>query len=751
MRSHRSPFRPEALALAVVLACLPAAPARARAQEGDDPDTPRYGEPVDVETAPRPVGRAARIEGEIRIDGRLDEAAWGRAPVLGDFVQAQPDRGLPATQATRVRVVYDDERLYIGAEMDESAPDAYVVQSLEQDFPGLSTRDADIFGVSLDTFLDRRNSYIFLVNPFGAYRDGQTFDDSRSTDFGWDGVVDLRTRRHAGGWTLEMAIPWSSLRFAAGPGEHAWGLNMLRRVRRLNEDSYWAPLDRRDPIHRMSRAGTLEGFDSLAAGRSIQVKPYLLADDHGGADLAGVDGSIDAGVDVKVGVTSTLTFDGTVNTDFSQVEVDQERVNLTRFPLFFPEQREFFVENSGSFAFGDVAERGIRMGTSLRDFTLFHSRRIGLADGAPVPIRGGARLSGSVGAFEVGLLDIRTGPSGEGSGENFAVARLRRELGDAADVGVMLLDRRAVGSDHDGAWHRSWGVDANGRLGSFLLNTYLAGSDGSDGAPDDRWAGRVSLAYRDRILDGSVQVRHMGAGFDPALGFVRRSAVEQAFATVGLHLPGGARVQEWAPWIELDYVSDLGGLLLSRSGGAGLGVDLADGSRLDVALARRRERLVEPFDVGDAVVPTGAYDFDEWQVSYGSSAARALSGTVRGGWGGYFDGSRRSLGLDGRWLASARVALDVSADYNRLELPGAAPFNSSAYGGRLKVGFTTSLFASAYVQYNETVDQMVSNVRFNWIHAPLSNLFLVFTERRIGGEGVLERTVTLKATRLVSF
>ncbi len=741
---------PTPLILAVVLASFPVLPARVRGQQNER-DAIRHPEPVDVEAVPRPEGWAARVQSPVRIDGVLDDDAWAGAQVLGDFLQSQPDRGLPATQATRVRVVYDDERLYIGAEMDESEPDAYVVQSLEQDFPSLSTRDADVLGITLDTFLDRRNSYIFLVNPWGAYRDGQTFDDSRSTDFGWDGVVNLRTRRHERGWTLEMAIPWSTLRFAPGDGEQAWGLNLLRRVRRLNEDSYWAPLDRRDPIHRMSRAGTLRGFEGLRSGRPVQVKPYVLGDDRGGSAWAGESGSLDAGVDLKVGLTSTLTLDGTVNTDFSQVEVDRERVNLTRFPLFFPEQREFFVENSGSFAFGDVAERGIRMGTSLRDFTLFHSRRIGLTDGAPVPIHGGGRLSGSVGAFEVGLLDLRTGGQDGRPGENFAVARLRRELGDAADVGVMLLDRRSAGGDSDGAWNRSWGVDANGRLGAWLLNSYVAGSDGSGAAADDRWAGRLSVAYRDRIVDGSVQVRHMGAGFDPAMGFVRREAVEQAYGTVGLHLPGGAAVQEWAPWVDLDHVTDLDGLLLSRSGGAGLGVDLADGSRLDVSLARRRERLVEPFGVRDAVVPVGAYEFDEWQVSYGSSAARALSGTVRGGWGGYFDGTRRSLGLDGRWLASARVAVDVTADYNRLTLPGFDAFNSSAYGGRIKVGFTTRLFASAYVQYNETADQVVSNVRLNWIHAPLSNVFLVLTERRVGGEGVLERTVTLKATRLLAF
>jgi hypothetical protein len=748
MRAHSPPVLALLLSLVGVAGLQPLS-----AQDGGNRDATRRETAVDVELVPRPMGLAVRVDdGSIRIDGALDEAAWSEAPILTDFVQSQPSRGMPATQVTRVRIVYDDDRLYIGAEMNEDDPDAYVIQSLEEDFPGLSTRDADIFGIALDTFLDRRNSFLFLINPWGAYRDGQTFDDSRATDFGWDGVVNVRTRRHASGWTMEMSIQWSSLRFAPGDDTGGWGLNMLRRVRRLNEDSYWAPLDRRDPVHRMSRAGTLGGLQDLQGRRTLQVKPYLLGDDPAGRLLAERGGSFEAGLDLKVGVTSTLTFDGTVNTDFSQVEVDQERVNLTRFPLFFPEQREFFVENSGSFAFGDVTERGIRMGTSLRDFTLFHSRRIGLSGGAPVPIRAGGRLSGSVGDLEVGLLDIRTGGVDGAPGENFAVARVRTEVGDAADVGVMLLDRRSSGAGSDRSWNRSWGVDANGRRGGWLVNTYLAGSDGSDAAAEDRWAGRASLAYRDRVWDGSVQLRHMGEGFDPGMGFVRRSGVEQGYATVGVHLPGGSAVQEWAPWIALDYVTDLEGLLLSRSREAGLGVDLSDGSRVDVTLDQRHERLREPFVVREgAVVPRGAHDFDEWGLSFASSAARRLSGTVRGGWGGYFDGSRRSLGLDGRWLASARVAVDVTADYNRLELPGLAPFNSSAYGARLKLGLTTYLFASAYVQYNEAADQTVSNVRVNWIHAPLSNVFVVFTQRRVGGDGLLERVVTLKATKLLSF
>jgi hypothetical protein len=345
--------------------------------------------PIDVEAAPRPFAHATEVTGDMDTDGKLDEPQWLQAQVISDFVQSQPHAGFPPTERTVVRVVYDEDKLYIGAVCYDAEPDKLVITSLEHDFPGGgSTRDMDIFSVTLDTFLDRRNSFIFLVNPGGAYRDGQTFNDSRQIDFVWRAIAEVVTAVHDSGYTVEMAIPWTTLRFNPKDGTQDWGMNLLRRVRRKNEDSYWAPVDRRDPVHRMSKAGTLEGLTGLRPGRNLQFKPFAVADNRRGAnfDSAGQTGAdIDAGFDMKWGVTSGLTFDGTFRTDFSQVEVDAERVNLTRFPLFFPERREFFVENSGSFILGDVTERNYRGGSSLRDFTLFHSRRIGLISGEPIP------------------------------------------------------------------------------------------------------------------------------------------------------------------------------------------------------------------------------------------------------------------------------------------------------------------------------------------------------------------------------
>jgi hypothetical protein len=707
----------------------------------------------DPEAYPRPVATATRTPSPPRIDGRVDDAVWSRAEVLTDFIQSQPDQGRLATERTEVRILYDDDALYVGAMMYDSHAGQYVVQSLERDFPSLSTRDADIFAFTLDTFLDRRNSTMIMVNPYGAYRDGQTFDDSRSEDFGFDVPLQVKTALHDDGWSAEIRIPWSSLRYDASRPQQTFGLNVLRRVRRIAEDSYWAPLQRRDAVHRMSKAGTLYGIRGIPAARNLYAKPYVVAADQTGTDLAeGLGGgSTDAGLDVKYGVTPGLTLDLTYNTDFSQVEVDQERVNLTRFPLFFPEQRDFFVENSGKFNFGDQTERGYRQGASLRDFTLFHSRTIGLSGGHPVPIIAGGRLSGTVGAWDVGMLDMRTGSALGLPGENFAVLRLRRKVGEVSDVGAMFIDRNAMGSGPGS--NRAYGVDANVRpWGALVLSSYFARTQ-TPGATGDQTAARLGAAWRDRFWDVSALYRRFGDAFRPSVGFVRRTNIEHTYATVGVHpRPSISFIQEINPYVEVHHYSTLGDTLVTRELQAGLVVDLTSGAKLTGTAARRYELVQEAFPVSGATIPAGGYDFDEASLTVQSSAGRAFSADVSVSGGGYYDGDRRSVGGGFRWLASHRFAVTGSADYNRLILPEGT-FTSSVYSGRLKYAFSTRAFLTLNVQYNQDLDQVVTYGRFNVIYGPLSDFFLVVTERRqLGDEpAVLERALTAKVTKLLAF
>lgn len=723
------------------------------AQEaGERPRAEPASWPIDPDTAPRPTAYARRTTGRIVIDGRLDDAAWREAVPIREFIQSQPDEGYPPTEPTVVRILYDAKKLYLGALCYDSEPEKLVVTTLERDFPGMSTRDMDIFSVTLDTFLDRRNSFIFLINPRGAWRDGQTFNDSRQVDFGWRAVLELRTALHDSGWTVEMAIPWTTLRFDPAHGEQPWGLNILRRVRRKSEDSYWAPVDRRDPVHRMSRAGTLEGLHGIRPGRNLRIKPFVLTS-HSSGGLqpdTGMDG--DVGLDLKYGITAGLTLDATYRTDFSQVDVDQERVNLTRFPLFFPELRDFFVENSGSFVLGDVTERNYRVGSSLREFTLFHSRRVGLSpDRRPIPIVGGARLTGRAGGFEIGLLNIQTGAADPVPSENFGVVRLRRNLA-GSDVGLMVVNRQATGALANGEYNRSVAADANiTLLRHMVVNTYVART-WEPGATGDGTAARLSVAWRDRIWDASGFLKHVGDVFNPGVGFVRRAGIRHGYVTVGAHpRPASSSIQELNPHVEWHHVTDLDGRALTGRRIVGFEVLLLDGGTVGLEYQNRFERLVEPFPLDTLAVPVGDYGFHEGALTYRSNPSRPLSGSVRVSGGGFFDGSRLGLEAEALWRMSYRLSFEASVERNRVSLP-AGTITPTVVGGRIRYGSSTRLFASAIVQYNSSNDHLVSNVRLNFIHAPLSDLFLVLTERRnlVTGE-VLDRVVTVKLTRLLAF
>ncbi len=722
------------------------------AQAGENGGT--TAKPVDPETVPRPHGLARLTTEVIRVDGRLDERAWGDAEPLTDFVQSQPHAGLPATEPTVARILYDDRALYFGVLCYDSNPTRLVVTSLEYDLPGQSTRDMDVFSVTLDTFFDRRNSFIFLINPYGAIRDGQTFNDSREVDFAWRAVLQLKTTVHDSGWTLEMAIPWTTLRFDPTQGEQRWGLNMLRRVRRKSEDSYWAPLDRRDAVHRMSKAGTLDGLRDLRSGRNLRIKPFVLGQGLSGRELFQSDGlEFDGGLDVKWGITPGLTVDGTFRTDFSQVEVDQEQVNLTRFPLFFPEQRDFFVENSGSFVLGDVTERNYRMGSSLRDFTLFHSRRIGLSiDRRPIPIIGGVRLTGREGGFEIGVLDMQTESFGEQASENFGVLRVRRNLGES-DVGAMFINRQATGDRADGEFNRSYGFDANlVPVDGMIVNSYLARSE-ANGVSGDRTAARVSLAWRDRIWDASAFVKHVGEAFDPGVGFVRRTGIRHGYATFGAHpRPPLLGLQEINPYAEFHYVTNLDADLLTRRGIVGFDAIFFEGAQIELQLQNRFERVEQPFTPGgDATVAVGDYDFNEWSATLQSSIARPLSARLRLLGGGYFGGSRFSAEASALWRPSYRLSLEAAASRDHIDL-ATGTFEPLILRSQIRFSGSTNFFANVSVQYNSAVEQVITNLRVNFIHAPLSDIFFVFTERRDVARGiVLERAVTTKITRLFAF
>ena len=489
----------------------------------------------------------------------------------------------------------------------------------------------------------------------------------------------------------------------------------------------WAPLPLQYRVYKFSMAGTLEGLKDLPSARNLWVKPYALGDALTGSRYDESVTTGDVGLDVKWGLTPRMTLDLTVNTDFSQVEVDREQVNLSRFSLFFPEKRDFFLENEGTFGFQDIAIRNYRTGSSGRQFRLFHSRQIGLSPTRePLPIGGGARLTGRIGdRLEVGFLDMQT-----------------RSL-------------ETGGIDPSG-FNRSYGVDANVQLTqNLLVSSYWARTDDSDPVGDDANIAMFQAAYRNAFWNISGLYKQVGDGFSPETGFIDRTAVRRYFATVGVHAQVSTLgLREINPYVDFDTYTNLSGAIETRSVEAGTVFSLNQGGQVTFTVADRSERLFEDTRIAGVTVQEGTYDWVEPAVRIATPGnyAVSVSGSVR--WGDFYDGTRKTISGDLTFRPTAHLSFDVGAQHNDLNLGGSA-FTADLFSGRVRYAHNTRTFFMAFVQYNEAAEELIANARFNLVHSPLSDVFLVYTERRSLADGVtdtvLERGITLKITKLLAF
>jgi len=711
---------------------------------------------IDPDTVPRPSLEARRATSAITLDGSLEDAAWILADsTRGFFYESIPNQGTLSAERTVVRVLYDERYLYVGAEMYDSQADALVSAGMEQDF---ATQDSDIFGFALDTYLDRRNAFLFAINPAGALFDAQAFNDQQSVNRAWEGEVEVATEIYDWGWVAEIAVPMTTLRFREVDGVQSWGINFSRRIRRISEDSNWAALTRQFRVYKMSRAGTLTSLQGLRQGRNLWVKPFLNGVRTDGWRASSSGEKMEGGFDLKWGITPQLTLDVTALTDFSQVEVDEQQINLTRFSLFFPEKRDFFLENEGIFSFQDNRVRNFRTGSGPQNFRLFHSRRIGLsADRTPVPIAGGARLTGRVGGYAIGLLNMQTRNDPGSPGENFSVVRLRKNILGSSDIGFMLVNREGTGASVADSYNRSIGADMNLRMagGRMLLNSYFAATDEPE-VSGDRVTGAFEVAWRDPVWAASMLMKTVGEGFNPAVGFVGRRGIRQGFATLGAHpQPAIPHVRELNPYVDINLFSDPGWVLESREIKPGLGIHFLDSSVLTFEYSGSYERLAEATRIAGVAVPEGEYEFGAFTTSYQSNLGRKLGGRVAVTRGDFFDGDRTSVTGSVTLRPNAHFFLQGTAQRNRLTLGGSS-FDANLFGGRFRYAYNTRTFLSAFVQYNETTDEVQTNLRFNLIHAPLSDVFLVYSERRDrtpepGRTALTDRAVTLKVTKLLAF
>ncbi len=699
---------------------------------------------------------AVRATTPVTVDGVLDDAVWQSAPAADAFVQSDPREGFAATEATEVYVAFDDEFLYIGARCRDADPAAIVVNDIRKDFSGA---EQDTFEVLLDTFADRRNGFIFSTNAGGARADSQIANEGRDVNPNWDAVWWVASTTSAEGWATEFRIPFKTLRFEPGDG-HLWGLNFARRIRRKNEVTYWSPVARAFSLVRASSAGTLTGLPDLAQGRNIRVKPYLL----GGTvrPLGGGNFSLDrsVGLDVKAGLSPSLTLDATANPDFAQAEADEQQVNLTQFSLFFPEKREFFLENSGVFYFGDIP-RNQRQTSRFRppeeDLLLFFSRRIGLTDGgAQTPLYGGLRVTGRAGKVGLGALSMQSEGTGDRPGQNYSVARVRRDVFGNADVGAIVMSRQSAGDGND--YNRVVGVDANFRvLKSLSLNGFAARSD-TPGETRGQGTAKGSIGWEDSTLRLQYSLMNIDEGFKADMGFVRRTGVTRHFVDWASFLqPDWLRargIRQVQPHARAFYYYSPNGDLATRQAHVATQITWNNGARVEYALEPRTETITSPFKIrSDVAIPAGRYDWTQhlWVVE--TDHSRALSLSARTTHGDFWRGTQKSVQASMLYRPNHRLFFDVGLQVTdiALDLP-AASFVTTLVNWRSGYSFTTNMFLDALVQYRNDIRQFSSNIRFNLIHHPLSDFFIVYNEQQYtDGRVAAGRGVVVKYTHLFSF
>ena len=705
--------------------------------------------------------KATRTTEAITIDGELNEAAWASAPKADGFIQTEPRPDEPASEQTDVRVLYDNEKLYIGVYAHDREPGRAIVSELNRDF----TRDSgDTVEIVIDTFRDERNGYQFATNPAGAMWDAQMNNEGRETNESWDGVWHVKTRRRDDGWTAEFAIPFKSLKFMETDVQ-SWGINFYRNLRRKNEDSYWSPLPRIYQLNRVSLAGTLDGLEGIQPGRNIRIKPYVVGSlgQFAGGDE---DWKGDAGLDAKYGLTTGLTWDFTLNTDFSQVEADEQQINLSTFSLFFPEKREFFLENSGIFQFGSSPDRMAQGGggraTGLNnDFYLFFSRRIGLSDtnNTPIPIWGGTRLTGRAGGFELGFLNMQQKEIGDPAlpnfspGVNFTVARLRKNMLGNSDIGVMMVNKEVMNSTR---YNRALGVDANLRFGQALsFNSYFAKSFLPNGGDGDL-AGRFGLGYQGQAWDFRGAYTGIQEDFVNEMGFVPRLGVRKFAGHAGWrYRPESlSRVlRQINPHFQFDYLMNKDGVLLYRHFDYHVPFNFQDGSFVEVGVNPTLEQYVRPFRINSRRridVPVGSYSFDEYFILARSNSANAISGNIRYAIGHYYTGYKHTYGLGSVFRFNYKLTTSFTYTHHNINLPQ-GHFKTNLLSIRGNYAFSTTMFLNALVQYNNDARQWTSNVRFNLIHRPLSDLFVVYNERRESeGGALIDRALIAKFTYMIA-
>lgn len=676
-----------------------------------------------------PTLRAGALVGRLEIDGRLDEPAWAAAEAIPDLVMTEPRAGGKPTGRTTVRVLADARAVVFGLDCQDPEPAGIVSFTKERDG---DFEEEDHVLVVLDTFQDGRSGYVFAVNPAGARFDGLVSGNGEDVDESWDGVWEAATRRDGDGWSAEIRIPAQSISF--GRGLTAWRLNVQRRIQRLQETARWAsPRPDIGPFQ-TSRAGLLTDLPAFELGWGLTVRPAGVAGFTRPPAPEATDSEIDASVDVTKRLGPDLTAAVTVNTDFAETEVDARQTNLTRFPLFFPEKRAFFLEGS------DIFDFGLGLAGSLRPF---FSRRIGLVEGQSVPLLGGLKLTGRSGGGSLGGLLMRTREEASRvPAATLAAFRLERNLLGESSVGLIATAGDPLGR----AGSFLVGLDATYQTSRFQGGKNLwVGVWGlltrRDGLVGDKAAWGLKVDYPNDLWDVALTYRRVGDGFDPSLGFVPRRAVSAyRLSATFAPRPHGTFLRQMFHQLVGELFTDPSGRWESyRVFTAPVNWQLESGDRVELNFVPAGERLVEPFEIEDGVVvPPGSYGWRRWRIEAETAAKRRLAGQVSFWFGGFYGGRLRELQVEAAFNPSPLVTFELSAEHNVGRLPQ-GDFTQTLLGLRARLNLSPDWQVTSFVQYDDGSRTLGSNTRLRWTFRPQGDLFVVYNHNLRRSDGRFRR------------
>lgn len=662
---------------------------------------------------------ASSITQSIQLDGDLTESDWQQAIRISNFTQRELLEGQPGSERTEVAIMYDKNNLYIGVWCYDSEPDKIEAQQMKRDFD-FDTEDD--FAIIIDTYHDQRNGYLFVSNPNGARFDALIQNNGQQSNQSWNGVWNVKAKITDKGWFAEFEIPFSTLKFNSD-SEQVWGINFERNIRRKREQLLWQGWSRNSELEQVVRAGTLRGINDINGVTLVELKPYGLGGiEHELGKSNDVVGHV--GGDLNYLVTPTMKLNLTVNTDFAQVESDRQQVNLTRFSLFYPEKREFFLEGRDYFNFG--------LGSSIQPF---YSRRIGLApDRSKVSILGGVRLLGKTGNTTLGGMSIQTAKKDTIPTTNYSVLRWRRDIWKQSSIGIMGVGKfnshhqnTVQGADFLYSTSTVFG-NKNLSVGGAFAQSYTSNREDKTGI-----AHRIFLDFPNDKIDFSAIWDRSDAGFNPETGFLRR----QNYQMIMMDLRFKPR-PTFLPWLQrlsfkpFDfnyYIDDDTHEMQSLwSEFRPLGFTTKSGEFFESNIQRLAENLTEDFEINDGIIiPKGEYWFTRYELQAATFQGRPFYGFIFYQWGDYYNG--KSTEWFTEWTVKLNNHISISSDFtqNRITLPTGS-FTVNEFGGRANLAISPDLFGSIFVQWNNDDQLMLLNFRVNWIPTPGTDFYVVINQ-----------------------